>query len=111
MTARDLSKVVKGKLVDPQTRCEHYHGPLDVVAIKFPCCGTYYPCHLCHDAIADHKSFARPRASFGERAILCGVCSHELTVHEYLSCNYVCPHCAAKFNPACANHAYLYFER
>jgi uncharacterized CHY-type Zn-finger protein len=42
---------------------------------------------------------------------LCGACGHQLTVNEYLNCNSVCPRCRSQFNPGCANHYYLYFEK
>ena len=37
---------VLGATVDDQTRCVHYAGPLDIVAIRFHCCGEFYPCLL-----------------------------------------------------------------
>ena len=45
---------IKGKLVDDQTRCVHYQSELDIIAIKFKCCDTYYPCYSCHQEDADH---------------------------------------------------------
>ena len=39
---------VLGVNLDPQTRCEHYHGPTDIIAIKMKCCGRYYACKECH---------------------------------------------------------------
>ena len=45
---------VKGVDLDPETRCRHYHGPTDVVALKFKCCGEYYACKDCHAELADH---------------------------------------------------------
>jgi len=99
-----------GKLVDDQTRCVHYNGRLDVIAIKFSCCDTYYPCYECHRETADHEAVLWPASRFGEKAVLCGVCRSELTVNEYFSCGYVCPYCRANFNPKCAAHAHLYFE-
>ena len=46
---------VKGKPVDDQTRCEHYHSPLDIIAIKFKCCDDYFPCYQCHEETTDQK--------------------------------------------------------
>ena len=56
---------LRGVNLDPQTRCEHYHGPTDIIAIKMKCCGVYYACKDCHVALADHpmatgSSTARP---------------------------------------------------
>jgi uncharacterized CHY-type Zn-finger protein len=63
---------VHGPVVDDETRCIHYRTPLDVVAIRFACCGEYYPCHLCHDETADHPSSPWPAGSDHELAVLCG---------------------------------------
>jgi uncharacterized CHY-type Zn-finger protein len=101
---------VKGALVDSQTRCAHYASALDIIAIKFPCCDTYYPCYQCHQEVADHPPQVWPRSRFHERAVLCGACGYELTVEEYLNCAYQCPKCRAHFNPGCGSHYHLYFE-
>ena len=101
---------VKGKTVDEQTRCTHYHSPLDVIAIKFKCCDTYYPCFYCHEETAGHKAEVWSKNEFDTRAILCGICKQEMTINEYLHSNYQCPHCSAGFNPKCSNHNHLYFE-
>ncbi|WP_368498075.1 helix-turn-helix domain-containing protein [Herbiconiux sp. A18JL235] len=100
---------VLGPTVDAQTRCVHYRGPLDVVAIRFACCGEYYPCHLCHEQTADHPAAVWPLAERDRRAVLCGVCDHELTIADYLAST-SCPSCAAAFNPGCSLHTHLYFE-
>ncbi|WP_049979717.1 CHY zinc finger protein [Halolamina rubra] len=46
---------VRGVDVGPETRCRHYDSELDVIAIRFPCCETFYPCYECHLAAADHE--------------------------------------------------------
>jgi len=99
-----------GKPVDAQTRCVHWHSALDIIAIKFKCCDQYYPCYSCHEETTDHEAVVWPKTEFGEKAILCGVCGHELTISEYMTCNNTCPKCAAQFNPGCSNHYHLYFE-
>jgi uncharacterized CHY-type Zn-finger protein len=99
-----------GKLLDDQTRCEHYHSPLDVIAIRFACCETYYSCYECHRELAGHEPQRWPRARFDEPAVLCGVCRTELTATVYFGCGYRCPSCAAAFNPGCGMHEHLYFE-
>lgn len=101
---------VKGQLMDAQTRCVHYHSPLDVIAIKMKCCNTYYPCISCHEEEAGHKAEVWPKIEFEEKAILCGVCQNEITINEYLQCGHQCPYCQAAFNPGCSNHHHLYFE-
>lgn len=104
-----MTPVVLGPTVDDQTRCVHYRTDLDVIAIRFACCGRYYPCHLCHDGAADHGSRPWPAGSGHERAVLCGVCWTELAIDEYRGAP-SCPRCAAAFNPRCALHYPTYFE-
>jgi uncharacterized CHY-type Zn-finger protein len=101
---------VKGKTVDNQTRCVHYYSPLDVIAIKFKCCGEYYPCYQCHEETADHQAVAWKKEEWDNKAVLCGVCATELTIHEYLNSDNRCPYCQSAFNPGCSKHYHLYFE-
>ena len=101
---------VRGVNLDPQTRCEHYHGPTDIVAIKMKCCGVYYACKDCHNALADHQIEVWPEREWGQPAILCGACGVELTIHQYMQSENRCPGCPAQFNPGCRNHYHLYFE-
>lgn len=101
---------VKGKIVDDETRCEHYHSPLDVIAIKFKCCNDYYLCYECHKESVDHETKVWQKEEWNTKAILCGVCKEELTINEYFDSNNHCPHCNAAFNPKCSNHYHLYFE-
>ena len=106
----DARPPVFGLDLDPQTRCAHYHSALDVIAIKMRCCGAFYACRECHDAVADHPARLWPIAERDERAILCGVCGATLSIAAYLACNDHCPACAAPFNPGCRLHHHLYFE-
>ncbi|MCH7399434.1 CHY zinc finger protein [Belliella sp. DSM 107340] len=101
---------VFGKSVDNQTRCVHWHSQLDVIAIKFKCCDKFYPCFSCHAEEADHKHAVWPKDEFDQKAILCGVCTKELSIKEYMDSNNTCPNCKASFNPGCSNHYHLYFE-
>jgi uncharacterized CHY-type Zn-finger protein len=100
---------LRGVDVDAETRCAHYATDRDRVAIRFPCCDTFYPCHACHDARADHPPERWPRDRFDEPAVLCGACGHVLAVTAYLDSEHRCPACAAAFNPGCAAHADRYF--
>lgn len=100
---------IYGEDVDRQTRCAHYHSELDIIAIKFNCCGKWYPCFECHAAAADHAAQVWPREKFDEPAVLCGSCGYQLTVRQYLDCQSRCPECEAAFNPGCAKHYHLYF--
>lgn len=101
---------VYGVDVDVETRCAHWHSELDIIAIKFKCCGRWYPCFDCHAAIADHEPQTWPTVERGEKAILCGKCGYQLSIAEYFACGSSCPTCDAGFNPGCAKHYSLYFE-
>ncbi|ARK24297.1 hypothetical protein SporoP37_06200 [Sporosarcina sp. P37] len=100
---------VRGLLVDDETRCIHYAAETDRIAIKFCCCQTYYPCHLCHEEKGCGNSAVWPVNRFDEKAVLCGNCGHELTITEYFQSGYACPACEARFNPGCGLHRELYF--
>lgn len=102
--------VIKGIEVDENTRCAHYATEKDIIAIKFKCCNTYYPCHKCHDEVADHPPVLWRKDERNTKAILCGKCKTELTIEEYMGCHSVCPICKASFNSGCQNHYHLYFE-
>ena len=96
--------------IDSQTRCRHYHGPTDVIAIKFKCCGTYYSCYYCHEEEAGHPPERWGSDERKEKAVLCGGCGTELTIEAYLGCGYRCPACGIAFNPRCEAHYPLYFQ-
>jgi uncharacterized CHY-type Zn-finger protein len=100
---------VHGVEVDPQTRCTHYRSERDIIAIRMACCGEYYACKDCHEALTAHAIQVWPRSEWAEPAVLCGNCGHELTIHEYMDSGYFCPHCHAAFNPGCRNHYHYYF--
>jgi uncharacterized CHY-type Zn-finger protein len=102
--------IVKGIDVDEETRCVHYHSEIDRIAIKFFCCGSYFSCFECHEAVGCGNPKVWPRGRFSEKAVLCGACGHELTIREYLECQSSCPVCASNFNPGCSLHKHLYFE-
>ncbi len=100
---------VRGIGLDAQTRCAHYSKPVDIIAIKMKCCGTYYACKDCHEALAGHPIEIWPESDWDQPAVLCGSCSTELTIREYLECENKCPGCKAQFNPGCRNHYHFYF--
>ena len=108
---QEQSPRVFGVGLDAQTRCVHYHSALDVIAIKMRCCGRYFACKECHDAVEAHAIEVWPRAEWNQPAVLCGVCRTEMSVREYMHCGNICPVCAAHFNPGCRNHYQFYFER
>ncbi|WP_156191481.1 CHY zinc finger protein [Corynebacterium kalinowskii] len=94
--------MIRGRTVDKHGRCEHYHSELDVVANKCATCGEYWACYQCHQE-SGHAFGAMPR---DEKAVMCGVCGHEMTAAEYADS---CPKCGAQFNPGCKLHAGIYF--
>ncbi len=100
---------VYGATVDDETRCVHYRTQVDIIAVKFACCGRYFPCHLCHAESVTHEA---ERWAVGERetkAVLCGVCKSELTISTYLAV-LSCPYCNSAFNEGCRLHTHLYFD-
>ena len=100
---------VLGRVVDAQTRCAHYAGQADIIALKFKCCGDFYPCYECHDEAVTHQSSRWVEAELNERAILCGVCNELLTIADYLGAER-CPACNSEFNPGCKLHRHIYFD-
>ncbi len=102
--------IIRGKTIDEQTRCVHYHSALDIIAIKMKCCNDYYPCIHCHEEAAGHESQVWSKNEFDTKAVLCGNCYSELTISQYVESNYQCPFCKAAFNPRCKNHDHFYFE-
>lgn len=101
---------IKGTNVDDQTRCAHYRQDIDIIAIKFKCCGEWFPCFRCHAEHAGHKAEVWKFNEYETKAVLCGGCGHQLSIAEYMNCNSVCPKCNNLFNPGCARHYDLYFE-
>jgi uncharacterized CHY-type Zn-finger protein len=107
---RPTLPTVLGLNLDPETRCEHYHGPTDIVAIKMKCCGLYYACKDCHTALSDHEIQVWPESEWNQQAILCGACGIELTIQQYMQSEFCCPACHERFNPGCRNHHHFYFQ-
>ena len=100
---------VRGVNLDPQSRCEHYRGPYDIVAIKMKCCGVYYACKECHQTLADHPIEVWPRSEWTEHAVLCGACGYQMSIEQYMASGYKCPACNVAFNPGCRRHSQFYF--
>jgi uncharacterized CHY-type Zn-finger protein len=101
---------VHGIDLDSQTRCAHYDKAEDIIAIKMKCCGVYYACKDCHDAIAGHPIQVWPRGEWDQAVVLCGNCGTELSIEQYMACLNRCPACEAKFNPGCRSHYHFYFD-
>lgn len=101
---------MRGKPVDDQTRCAHWHGEMDVVAFRFPCCDGWWPCHTCHAEVAGHQAKPWPKSRGGEKSVMCGVCTSRMTGAEYRASDNRCPSCGHGFNPGCKAHWPQYFE-
>jgi len=101
---------VHGVEIGAKTECAHWHSERDVIAIKFACCDTFYPCFTCHSELAGHRSQVWEPEQFDEKAIFCGACGHQLSISEYFLCRSRCPDCGAEFNPGCRAHWNLYFR-
>jgi uncharacterized CHY-type Zn-finger protein len=106
----ETRECVHGIGLDAETRCAHYHSVLDVIAIRMKCCGHYYACKKCHDALAGHEVEAWPRSEWDALAVLCGCCGLEMSVRQYMGCGNACPACCVLFNPGCRKHYHFYFE-
>lgn len=100
---------VRGVNLDAQTRCTHYRTALDVIAIRMKCCGVYYACKECHQALANHPIEVWPQEEWNQPAVLCGACGYQLSIAQYMASGYKCPNCDAAFNPGCRNHYQFYF--
>lgn len=88
----------------------HWSGPVDIVALSHPCCGRFYPCAECHDAVTEHERTTWPRDG-GEKCVLCGNCGHFMTAKEYMKASEegAC-RCGHGFNPRCKLHWERYFS-
>ncbi|PSN66541.1 zinc finger CHY domain-containing protein [Corynespora cassiicola Philippines] len=103
--------IVHGISVTLLSQCAHWHSPLDIIAIKHPCCQKFFACIACHNAIETaHSAKVWKRDQRDEKAVLCGKCGHVLSVAEYLACGSQCTECGAEFNPGCKGHWGMYFE-
>lgn len=101
---------IHGIALDPATRCAHFRGPSDIVAIRMKCCDRFYACRSCHDALADHDARVWPAAERDRLAVRCGACRDVFSIGDYLRADDRCPRCGAGFNPRCRLHHHLYFE-
>lgn len=100
---------MRGPIVDAETRCVHYRAAKDIVAIKFRCCGEFYPCTHCHSEAAGHEAQRWSLDEASEPAILCGVCGTVMPIDRYM--NYgECDGCGSGFNPRCMLHYSYYFK-
>ncbi|KAL6940858.1 hypothetical protein ACO0QE_004776 [Hanseniaspora vineae] len=118
-----MSELIKGLLVDDESRCEHWHSDLDVVALKFKCCpAVYYCCYSCHLEVnnidpetgsapnGQHQIEKFSRSDDTVKLIMCGACKTEMTFTEYTK-NMKCYNCKHDFNPRCKLHYDLYFTQ
>lgn len=96
-----------GEDIDYESRCKHYYGVNDVVALKCTFCQKYYACYKCHDRLENHTFV--PTDYLEDYPVLCGSC-HGLLSFEAYQLGYCC-YCAHEFNPKCKNHEQYYFKR
>jgi uncharacterized CHY-type Zn-finger protein len=101
---------LRGVEVGPATRCAHYHGERDVIALRFACCDVFYPCYRCHAACAEHAPERWGPGQLNTPGVLCGACSTVLSLQSYLDADHECPACGAAFNPGCARHHDRYVQ-
>ena len=98
------------------SKCAHYHSELDIVALRHPCCGKFYACVACHDALESHRAAPWPRSRWGEPAVCCGACGTVITVLAYMDryaqneAAVTCPACSSGWNPKCKRHWTRYFD-
>jgi uncharacterized CHY-type Zn-finger protein len=90
---------VFGVDVDAETRCAHWNSELDIIAIKFKCCGRWFPCLGCHKAVADHDAIVWPAGERDSKAVLCGACGHQLSIDEYFHGRFDVPCMRERFQP------------
>ncbi len=110
-SAATKGPAVHGLEIGGHPGCAHWHSPLDIVALKFKCCGDYYACYECHRACTGHAAQRWPRHEFDtHKAVMCRACGHEMTIAAYMASHSTCPSCKASFNPNCEKHWVLYFE-
>jgi uncharacterized CHY-type Zn-finger protein len=96
--------------LDAASRCRHWHSPLDIVAMRFKCCGKFFACADCHEALAGHSIERWTPADTEQVVARCGQCGLCMTLSGYLTCDDSCPGCRAPFNPGCRKHRGIYFE-
>ncbi|MFL2030165.1 CHY zinc finger protein [Loigolactobacillus zhaoyuanensis] len=101
-----MSVSIYGLKLDADGRCQHYHGPTDIIANKCARCQQYFACYQCHDALQQHE-FVPISLPTDEYVVCCGHCRHELTWSQYQTG--ACPFCQRAFNPKCTLHHAIYF--
>lgn len=99
------SKGIHGILVDDESRCQHYHTKLDIIANRCSVCRKLYACYQCHDQLEDHP-FGPVNPSDPD-SVMCGVCGRTFSYNEYHQCC-SCPDCGSAFNPRCSLHKDIY---
>ncbi|MCM0597458.1 hypothetical protein KAR50_06325 [Periweissella fabaria] len=91
--------------LDADGRCEHYHLPTDIAALKCAKCQQFFACYTCHDQLRDHTFVASSKTDL---AVMCGVCKTLMNFTSYTRGN--CPKCQHPFNPKCRLHYDTYFS-
>lgn len=114
ITQPPMNQLVRGFPIDNETRCIHWKGPNDIIALKFKCCPTvFFPCYTCHNVATTHKIEKFDlNIDYNVKCILCGHCKSQLTFKQYTTFqnDLQCPMCKHKFNQSCKLHYNLYFN-
>ena len=63
----------------PRWQCEHYQRRC---LVKFPCCGTFYPCHRCHNTSGACDT--DDRKANNATHVKCGICGHDEEVSGFV---------------------------
>ncbi|KAF9764897.1 hypothetical protein NGRA_0159 [Nosema granulosis] len=67
----------KGEELPNRGACKHYKKSYRW--FRFPCCGSVYPCDICHDAETNHEHKLANK-------MVCGLCSKEQSVKKDCDC-------------------------
>lgn len=67
----------KGEELPNKGACKHYKKSFRW--FRFPCCGSVYPCDICHDVEANHEHKIANK-------MICGLCSKEQSVKKDCEC-------------------------
>jgi hypothetical protein len=67
----------KGEELPEKGTCKHYKKSYRW--FRFPCCGSVYPCDVCHDLESNHESKLANK-------MICGLCSKEQSVKKDCDC-------------------------
>ncbi|SQA00231.1 zinc finger protein [Staphylococcus aureus] len=100
---------VYGSLIDTETRCRIILPKKILLQLNLNVVINTIHAISAIMSLKKHAIKRWSEPSFNEKAILCGVCKHELTINEYMMVER-CPNCQSRFNNRCKYHYHIYFE-